>query len=271
MRWYPSKEQLKSSWEKYSLIVIGNIVFFALLYFISYRPHNEENRAAEFLSLAQAQETQGRNQAAMVIYQKVIKDYGDTRAAETAKSRLPSVKKNLKSPLRAEPTTVEPVLDLDEMLSRSPAVYVATYLAEHYDDDPGNKAKILGAIQQYLSLAASHDGVDFRKLAAEREFQSAFFQREFFAVRPRCVMESDWLYDDFFVTNTNFFPWTNANLKLTVSQGDEQEEQEIRLPRIEPGEKVEMLELWVSSGEGVVTCQGRVTAAEGTTDWSEEI
>lgn len=271
MRWYPSKEQLKQSWEKYSLIVIGNIVFFALLYFISYRPHNEENRAAEFLSLAQAQETQGRNEAALVLYEKVVKEYSETRAADTARGRLPSVRKHLKSPVRAEPETVEPVLDLSEMLARSPAVYVAAYLARHYDDDAAQKAKIHEAIKHYLSVAATHEGIDFRRLSAEKEFQSDFFQREFFGVRPRCVMEGDWLYDDFYVENTNFFPWHNVNIKLGASQGDDDAEEEIRLPRVEPGEKVDMLELWVSSNGGVVKCGGTVTAEEGTAEWSEEL
>ncbi len=56
MRMYPSKAMIVQSWKKYGLIVVGNIVFFALLYFISYRPNNDENRAAEFLSMAQEQE-----------------------------------------------------------------------------------------------------------------------------------------------------------------------------------------------------------------------
>jgi len=271
MRWYPSREQLKQSWEKYSLIVIGNIVFFALLYFVSYRPHNEENRAAELLSLAQSQETQGRLEAAFVIFEKITKDYPDTRAAETARARLPAVAKRLKSPVESEPELVPPVLDLSEMLDRSPAVYVAAYLARHYEDDPAQKAKIHEAIKHYLELAASHEGIDFRRLSSEREFQSDFFQREFFAVRPRCVMHGDWLYDDFYVENTNFFPWTNANIKLTVSQGDDQEDHEQRVERVAPGERVDMLELWVSSGGGVVRCEGTVTAEEGTTEWSEEI
>lgn len=271
MRWYPSKEQLKQSWEKYGLIVIGNIVFFTLLYFISYRPHNEESRAAEFLSLAQAQETQGRNEAALAIYEKIVRDYGETRAATTAENRLPAVRKRLKSPVRPEPEAVPPVLDLSEMLSRSPAVYIAAYLARHYEDDPAQKAKIHEAINHYLSVATTHEGIDHRRLSAEREFQSDFFKREFFAVRPRCAMEGDWLYDDFYVRNTNFFAWTNANIKLTASQGDDEEQAEVRVSRVEPGEKVDLLELWVSSGGGVVTCGGVVTAEEGTTEWSEEL
>jgi hypothetical protein len=270
MRWYPSREQIKQSWEKYGLIVIGNIVFFGLLYFISYRPHNAENRAAEFLSLAQAQETQGLNETALVLYEKIIADYGKTPAAQMARSRLPAVRKAIKRPPRTEPETVPPVLDLSEMLGRKPPIYIAAYLARNFDTDPSQRAKIREAIKHYLALAL-RDGADVRELAAEREFQREPFQRELFSVRPRCVMRADWLYDDFAVENANFFPWINANIKLSVSQGDDREERELRVPRVEPGESVDLLELWVSSGGGAVRCQGTVTAQEGVTEWSEEI
>ncbi len=271
MRLYPSKEQVKQSWEKYGLIVVGNIVFFALLYFISYRPNNDENRAAEFLSMAQAQETTGRHEAAMVLYEKVVADYPDTRASQTAKGRLPKVKKTLTLPARPEPVLVEPRLDLDAMLSRKPSVYIATFLARHYNDDPTHRAKIHETINHYLWIAANHEGMDYRSLAREKEFQSDFFQREFFSVRPRCVMESDWIWDDFYVKNTNFFAWTNVNIKLTVEQGGEQEMRELRVPRVEPGDQLDLLEFWVEGGDGVVTCSGDVTSEEGVNTWSQPL
>src|SRR5690606_9682238 len=38
-------------WQKYGLIVVGNIVFFALLYFVQYRPNSIDNRATELLTM----------------------------------------------------------------------------------------------------------------------------------------------------------------------------------------------------------------------------
>lgn len=271
MRLYPSKEQLKQSWEKYGLIVVGNIVFFALLYFISYRPNNDENRAAEFLSMAQAQETAGRYEAAMVLYEKVGSDYPGTDAAQTAKGRLPSVKKTLALPARPEPELVEPRLDLEDMLSRRPSVYIATFLARHYHDDPTHRAKIHDSINRYLSIAANQEGVDLGTLSREKEFQSDFFQSEFFTVKPRCVMEPDWIWDDFSVKNTNFFAWTNVNIKLTVDQAGRKETTEIRIPELGPGETVDLLEFRVSGSDGVVTCSGDITSTEGTSSWSQQI
>ena len=75
--------RLSAIWSKYGLIVVGNIVFFILLYFFSYRPHNEENRASEFLSIAQSAETGGRKETALDLYERILSDYGETRAAET--------------------------------------------------------------------------------------------------------------------------------------------------------------------------------------------
>lgn len=271
MRMYPSRAMIVQSWEKYGLIVVGNIVFFALLYFISYRPNNDENRAAEFLSMAQEQEAIGRAEAAMVLFDKVIATYPDTRAAGTAKGRLSGVKKLLASPPRVEPEMVQPRLDLQTMLDRRPTVYLATFLAKHYNDDPTQTSKIHEAIENYLWVAANHEGIDFRRLQKEKEFSSDFFQREFFSIRPRCTMTPDWLYDDFLVKNSNFFAWHNVNIKLVVSQGGSEESHEIRVPFLGPGESVDMLEFWVSSGEGVITCKGELTAQEGATTWSQQI
>ena len=55
---------LRDAWHKYGLIVIGNVVFFALLYFVQYRPNSRESRAAELLTLAQHEETDQRLEAA---------------------------------------------------------------------------------------------------------------------------------------------------------------------------------------------------------------
>jgi hypothetical protein len=264
MRFYPTRDQIRQSWEKYGLIVVGNIVFFALLYFISYRPNNDENRAAEFLSMAQAQETSGFNEAAMVLYEKVVAGYPDTAAARTAATRLPVVRRVLALPERPAPEAVEPMLDLESMLARKPSVYIAAFLARHYDERSVHRAKIREAIEKHLWIAANSEGMDLRALSREKEFQSEVFQREFFAVRPRCVMEPDWVWDDFLLKNTNFFEWTNVNVKMTVEQGGRRAQAEQRIPRVGPGETVEMLEFGVKGSEGVVGCAVEVTSEQGT-------
>jgi hypothetical protein len=271
MRWYPSRDQVRQSWEKYGLIVIGNIVFFALLYFVSYRPHNTENRAAEFLSVAQSAEAEGRHEAALVVYRKLAADYPKTRAGATAAERLPLVRKLAIAPARPEPELVPPRIDLSSMLDRTPAVYVAAYLAAHYRDDPSLTPRIHEAIERYLSIAFRAEGLEPARLAREPEFQGAFFQAEFFAVKPKCLMTPDWIWDDFAVQNANFYPWTNANVRLTVRQGDAEQTVERRVPRLEPGAFLDLLEFRVRKTGGVVRCEMEVHAAEGATSRAEDL
>lgn len=271
MRWYPSKDVIKQSWEKYGLIVIGNIVFFLLLYFISYRPNSDENRAAELLSLAQLQESQKRNEAALVLYEKVNEDYPDTRAAQTASSRLPVVNKKLAPLPKPEPEMVQPRLDLETMLNRKPSVYMAAFLAEHYDDDPKLRPKVGEAMKKYLSVAANHEGISYQTLKKEREFQTEFFQKELFSIKPKCAMAADWYYDDFVIVNSNFFAWRNVHLEMTVTQGDESETHDMRIPYLGPGESVEVLEFRVQKNGGAAVCKGKLSSEEGSVSWNKKM
>ncbi len=273
MRIVPNKEMIKQSWEKYGLIVIGNVVFFVLLYFISYRPNNDENRAAEFLSMAQAQETQKRNEAALVLYQKVLRDYPDTRSSLTAKKRLVVVRKRLLSlpNSKKEPEIVQPRIDLERMLNRRPSVYIATFLADHYNDEPALQPKIKESISHYLGIAANHEGVGFEKLRKMKVFQTDFFKSEIFSIKPKCVFDSDWIYDNFRVINTNFFPWHQVSLKLVVGQGQKKVEKDIRVDTVAPNEEVDVLEFRVKSSLGAIHCNGQVTAQEGTAVWSNTL
>ena len=118
-RLHVDKAKIKQIWNKYALIVIGNIVFFCLLYFFSYRPHNRENRASEFLSMAQSAETRGRNEAAIELYQKVLSDYPHTRASSTAKQQLAELKHSLdQKPETPEPCTqTHEDINIEEMLA----------------------------------------------------------------------------------------------------------------------------------------------------------
>lgn len=272
MRFYPNKEQIKQSWEKYSLIVIGNIVFFALLYFISYRPHNAENRASEFLALAQEQETLKRDETALVLYEKIVQDYGITRAAETAHQRIPIIKKKatVTTPISA-PELKKPRLDLGPMLDRQPSIYIAGFLSQHFEDDPILQPKLREAIHRYLRLAVYEEKTPIGQIKRETEFQDPTIKQEFFDIDPECLMQPDWLWDDFSLKNGNFYPWTNVNIKLTISQGDNKKTNEIRIERLESGESVDLLEFRVKKSSGVVKCSGTITATEGSKTWTKNL
>src|SRR6186713_3018483 len=92
--WLPHRwrQLLLDAWQKYGLIVIGNVVFFALLYFIQYRPNSRENRAGELLTLAQREEAEHRLEAAESLYAMLLADYADERPSAIAKERLPKVR-----------------------------------------------------------------------------------------------------------------------------------------------------------------------------------
>jgi len=272
MRWIPTKEMHAQSWQKYGLIVVGNIVFFVLLYFVSYRPNNAEHRAAELLSMAQEQETQGRAEAASVLYEKVLARYPGSEAARTAKARIPAVRKWVASrgvPGRRE--IVTPQLDLSEMLDRRPSLYVATYLAAHYGDDPALRPKLRAAILAYLGTAMRVDGFSLADLRREKELRAPELESELFAVRPACAMSPDLVYDDFKVRNDNFYPWHNANLRLEVKQGSETQSGELRVEELGAGDSIDVLEFRVRDSGGVVSCSVDVNTAEGRGAWSGKI
>lgn len=272
MRFYPTKEQIIQSWEKYSLIVIGNIVFFALLYLFSYRPHNAENRAAEFLSLGQEQETLKRNETALVLYEKVLQDYSNTRAAQTASARIPKIQKSATAtPSKSGPELYKPRLDLGSMLDRQPSIYVAGFMSKHFEDDPILQPKLREAIHRYLRLAVYDEKIPLDKIKRESEFQNKTIKQEFFDIKPKCLMDPDWIYDNFSLQNDNFYPWNNVNIKLTVTQGDRNETEEIRIDRLESGDKVDLLEFRVKKSGGVAKCSGTITAKEGSSSWSEKL
>ena len=85
-------EWLHALWQKYGLIVVGNLVFFALLYFVQYRPNSRDNRATELLTLAQREEAEGRLEAAETLYGKILSDYDSSSAFALAKDRSDAVR-----------------------------------------------------------------------------------------------------------------------------------------------------------------------------------
>ena len=126
------RQFLIDAWHKYGLIVIGNVVFFALLYFVQYRPNSRENRAAELLVLAQREEADHRLEAAESLYATIVADYADERPASLAKERLPKVRalaqkqRDVQPPL---PAACAPSVDVQVLLEQSPSFYLAELVA----------------------------------------------------------------------------------------------------------------------------------------------
>lgn len=272
MKW---KSQIKPRdlWNKYGLIVVGNIVFFILLYFFSYRPHNVENRSMELLSMAQTAENNGRNETAVDLYEKILTDYKGTRAAKIAEERTPKLKKTLSQnrvvppdcPARCED------LNLEEMLRKEPMVYVATHMAKHYDYYPSDRSKIREIILRNLKAAYEWAKVPLSKLKAESEFQSPALKQAFFDLQPKCIVAPDLIYDDFSVRNDNFFEWTNATVELTVSQGQAQTTKTIRAPETPAAGSLHVLEFRIKKSEGPVTCRINLKTDQGHLTVSQEI
>ena len=270
-----SKIKISDLWNKYGLIVVGNIVFFALLYLFSYRPHNSENRASEFLSMAQLAETKDRQQTAMDLYEKIANDYEGTRACDTALERLPVLRKQLASkppcPATAPDATKCEAINLEEMLRKGPAVYIATHLARHYDRFPSDRLKIQEIIWKYLKMAHEWGKISVAELKQESEFQPPALQKAFFSLKPKCVLESDFWYDNFYIENKNFFSWVGANLSATVTQGEASESVQLRLDRLKSGEKTELLEFRVRGDGGPVQCRVVLKTEYGDVTVSEEL
>ncbi len=267
-----SKTTIKGTWNKYSLIVVGNVVFFILLYFFSYRPNSDENRAAEFLSMAQSNVTNSRLEAALVLYQKVLADYADTRAAKTARGQLPALKTKLHAQAPGIVAAVEcEEIEVEELLRKGPGLYMATYLARQIHRYPEERVELEKVIRAYAALAVNEEGVGLADLAKEPALKTPAFQRALFDLKPRCQVESDWFYDNFRVSNENFYTWHNVNISLVVAQGSEQEKASLRVDRLGPGESVELLEFHVQKSAGAVTCAAKIATKEGKTAWKEEI
>lgn len=267
------KISISGLWSKYGLIVVGNIVFFVLLYLFSYRPHNSENRASEFLSLAQLAETKNHSQTAMDLYEKIIHDYEGTRAFQTAEQRFPEIKKTLqKEPECPEVKTTHcEALNLEEMLRKDPGVYIATHLAQHFERIPDDRAKLTEIIWKYLKMAHEWGKIPVKDLAMESEFQTKLLKKTFFELNPKCRMDPDWWYDDFYVVNDNFFAWKGANISVTVSQGEEKKEAQLRAQQLASGERLDLLEFRVKKDGGPVTCAISLKTPNGSVTVTEEL
>src|SRR4051812_1943344 len=174
---------LRDAWHKYGLIVIGNVVFFALLYFVQYRPNSRDNRAAELLSLAQHEETDHRLEAAEALYAMVVTDYADNRPAQIAKERLPKVRaqiqqrREIQAPL---PAACSPSIDIQALLEQRPSFFLAELVAGQYPTIPEvQRERYFALLDGYVWLALNRDRVPIAKFQSSTTFRASELRQRY--------------------------------------------------------------------------------------------
>ena len=262
-------------WQKYGLIVVGNLVFFALLYFVQYRPNSQDNRATELLMLAQRDEAEGRFEAAESLYAKVLADYGDSRASAIAKERLPKVRASMKKKREVQPplpAACAPTIDVRELLELKPTFYLSELVAGHYPlVQPAERERYFRSLDDYVRLALNRDGVSLDKLRNNPMFRAAELQQRYFSIKSGVRFDPDVIYDDFKVKNRSYFTIHNAVIDLTVTQDDDSEQARVRVRELKPEEEVDVLEFNVSKKGGEVRVNGTIAAAEGKAQWQQRL
>jgi hypothetical protein len=260
----PRRRWLRDLWQKYGLIVVGNLVFFALLYFVQYRPNSRDNRASELLTLAQREETEQRLEAAETLYGKILSDYEGSSAYALAYERLPKVKalakKKRETPLPL-PAACAPTIDVRELLEQKPTFYLAQLIAGHYPEvQPAERERYFRVLDDYVWLAFNRDRLPVRKLRDDPVFRAGELQRRYFTVNASVRFVADWVYDDFKLKNNGFFALHNAVIDLTVSQGEDSEHESVRVGELLPGAETDVLEFNVTKDGGAVEVKGTITA-----------
>lgn len=262
-------------WQKYGLIVVGNVVFFALLYFIQYRPNSRENRATELLTMAQREETERHLEAAEALYQKVVTDYDDCSAFTIASERLPKVQVLAKKQRSVQPPLPEscaPQIDIDQVLELTPSRYMAELVAGHYPEvGKAERERYFKVLDDYVRLALNRDKVPLKKLTESPVFRAEALRKRYFALKAQARFEPDWLYDDFYVKNVGFFRLHNVVIDLTVSQGEKTKQASLRVPELAPDESVMLLEYDVAKDAGSVEVKGEITCDEGKLKFSQRL
>jgi hypothetical protein len=266
---------LRGMWNKYGLIVVGNVVFFALLYFVQYRPNSLDSRATELLTLAQREEAEQRLEAAESVYSKILADYGDSAAGTVARERLPKVLALAKKKREAQPplpAACAPEIKVKELLEAKPSFYLAELVAGHYPEvQQPERERYFSVLDGYVWLALNRDKVPLDKLVKSPMFKAGELQRRYFALAASARFDADWIYDDFKVRNKGYFALHNVVLDLRVSQGDRLEQASIRVPELLPDAEIEVLELNVASEGGEVHIKGTLSADEGKLEWEQRL
>lgn len=266
---------LVALWQKYGLIVVGNVVFFALLYFIQYRPNSREARATELLTMAQREEAEQHLEAAETLYGKVVADYSDAEAFTVARERLPKVQAAAKRKREAQPPLPEscaPAIDIKEVLEIKPSMYVAELVAGHYPEvQAAERERYFRVLDDYVFSALNRDKVPLEKLKVSPVFKAGELQQRYFALKASAHMTPDYVYDDFFVTNKGFFTLHNVVVELTVTQGDDSKHESVRISELLPESELRVLELNVGKDDGAVEVVGRISADEGKAEWKQRL
>ncbi len=262
-------------WQKYGLIVVGNLVFFALLYFVQYRPNSQDNRATELLMMAQRDEAEGRLEAAESLYSKVLADYGDSRASAIAKERLPKVRASMKKKREVQPplpAACAPTIDVRELLELKPTFYLSELVAGHYPlVQPAERERYFRALDDYVRMALNRDGIPVDKLRSNQMFRAGELQQRYFAIKAAVRFDPDFIYDDFKVRNRSFFTIRNAVIDLTVARDDDSEQARIRVRELKPDEEIDVLEFNVNKKGGEVRVNGKIVATEGKAEWQQRL
>jgi hypothetical protein len=266
---------LRELWNKYGLIVVGNVVFFALLYFIQYRPNSRDSRATELLMLAQREEAEQHLEAAESVYSKILGEYRDSAAGTVARERLPKVlalakkKRETQLPL---PAACAPGVKINELLEAKPTLYLAELVAGHFPEvQQAERDRYFAALDDYVWLALNRDKVPLDKLRKSPVFKAGELQQRYFALSASAHFEPDWVYDDFKVKNKSYFTLHNVVIELTAKQGDRTEQASIRVPQLAPEAEVEVLELRVTDADGEVQLKGKISADEGKAEWDQRL
>lgn len=266
---------LRSLWNKYGLIVVGNVVFFALLYFIQYRPNSRDSRATELLTLAQREEAEQRLEAAESVYTKILAEYRDSAAGAVARERLPKVlalakkKRETQPPL---PAACAPEIKINELLEAKPSFYIAELVAGHYPEvQPAERERYFSVLDGYVWLALNRDKVPLDKVKKSPVFVAGELASRYFAIKAQARFAPDWIYDDFKVKNRSYFTLHNAVIELTATQGDRSETASVRVPELAPDAEIDVLELNVAAQGGELTVKGKISADEGKAQWEQRL
>ena len=266
---------VRDLWNKYGLIVVGNVVFFALLYFVQYRPNSRDSRATELLMLAQREESEQHLEAAESVYSKIVSDYRDSAAGTVARERLPKVLAQSKKKREAQaplPAACAPEIKIKELLEAKPSFYLAELVAGHYPEVlPAERERYFAALDDYVRLSLNRDKVPLDKLRKSPVFKAGELQQRYFALAASAHFEPDWVYDDFKVKNTSYFTLHNAVIDLTAKQGDKTEQASVRVAELAPDAEVAVLELNVTSEGGEVQIKGKISADEGKAEWDQRL
>jgi hypothetical protein len=266
---------LRDAWHKYGLIVIGNVVFFALLYFVQYRPNSRESRAAELLTLAQHEETEHRLEAAESLYGMLVSEYADDRPALVAKERLPKVRALLRQRHEQQPplpAACSPALDVQILLEQKPSFYLAELVAGQYPSIPeAQRDRYFDVLDGYVWLALNRDHVPLPKFQNSPTFRAGELRQRYLTPKATAHFVSDWFYDNFKVRNHSFFALHNVVIDLSLNQAGNNEKASIRVQELSPEAEVDVLEFHVKKHAGTVYVQGTLVADEGKLDWQQRL